>query len=336
MSVSTPAPKMESSQPAMQRVRRIAIDQPLIMLGVILVILVIACTIIKSSYFGTGQLGTILRYACPLAIMAGGQTLAMLTRGIDLSMGATATASAYVMASNASDGAFKAIVLGLCLGLLVGLVNGIGIGVFRVQPLIMTLGMGSIVTGLLTIRAGQNRTGGTDVPSVVRKIGGEPLFGKGSLDFIPNSLLLWIVVSVILILVLRRTGYGRMLYAYGNNPQAMRLAGMRSWQLLTGTYVIIGLLAAVSGIVLAGLLNAADLGLADSLLLPSVAAAVIGGTSIFGGIGTYGGTIMGALILTVLDSMLTLLNADDSIRQIIYGLIILLLVTLYAQVQKRA
>jgi ribose transport system permease protein len=328
---------MEESTPAaMDRLRRIAIDQPLIMLGVILVLLVVACTIIKSSYFSTGQLGTILRYAAPLAIMAGGQTLAMLTRGIDLSMGATATASAYVMASNASDGAFQAIVLGLCVGLLVGLVNGVGIGIFRVQPLIMTLGMAGIVTGLLTVQAAQNRTGGTAVPSFVRKIGGESLFHKGSLDFIPNSLILWIVVSALLIVVLRRTGYGRMLYAYGNNPQAMRLAGMRSWQLLTGTYVLIGLLAAVSGILLAGLINAADLGLADSLLLPSVAAAVIGGTSIFGGIGSYGGTIMGALILGVLDSLLTLLNADDSIRQILYGLIILLLVTFYAQVQKRA
>jgi ribose transport system permease protein len=116
----------------------------------------------------------------------------------------------------------------------------------------------------------------------------------------------------------------------------MRLAGMRAWQLLTGTYVVIGLLSAIAGITLAGLINAADLGLADSFLLPSVAAAVIGGTSIFGGIGTYGGTIMGALILTVLDSFLTLLNADDSYRQILYGLIILLLVTFYAQVQRRA
>jgi ribose transport system permease protein len=116
----------------------------------------------------------------------------------------------------------------------------------------------------------------------------------------------------------------------------MRMAGMRAWQLLLATYVLTGLLAAISGILLAGLINAADLGLADSLLLPSVAAAVIGGTSIFGGIGTYSGTIMGALILTVLDSFLTLLNADDAYRQIIYGLIILALVTLYAQVQRRA
>jgi ribose transport system permease protein len=330
MSVSAPVKEPEVV-PAAARAKRLLIDQPLIMLGVILVLLVAACTIVEPSYFSDDQAGAILRYAAPLAIMAGGQTLAMLTRGIDLSMGATATAAAYVMASNASDGTVEAVALGLLIGLVVGLVNGIGIGIFRVQPLIMTLGMAGIVTGLLTVQAAENRTGGTDVPSFVRTLGGESLVG-----FVPNSLILWIVVSAVLILALRGSGYGRMLYAYGNNPQAMRLAGMRAWQLLTGTYVIVGLLAAISGIVLAGLINAADLGLADSFLLPSVAAAVIGGTSIFGGVGTYSGTIMGALILTVLDSFLTLLNADDAIRQILYGLIILLLVTFYAQVQRRA
>jgi ribose transport system permease protein len=332
VSVSTPAPIPETEvTPTAQRVRRLFVDQPLIMLGVILVLLVAACTIVEPSYFSDDQAGAILRYAAPLAIMAGGQTLAMLTRGIDLSMGATATASAYVMASNASDGTAQAVGLGLLVGLAVGLVNGVGIGIFKVQPLIMTLGMAGIVTGLLTVEAAENRTGGTDVPSLVRTVGGESLVG-----FVPNSLILWIVVSAVLILALRRSGYGRMLYAYGNNPQAMRLAGIRAWQLLTGTYVIVGLLSAISGIVLAGLINAADLGLADSFLLPSVAAAVIGGTSIFGGVGTYSGTIMGALILTVLDSFLTLLNADDAIRQILYGLIILVLVTFYAQVQRRA
>lgn len=331
MSVSAPAPEVDVVPSALQKLRRAFVDQPLIMLGVILVLLVAACTIVKSSYLSGGQAGAILRYAAPLAIMAAGQTLAMLTRGIDLSMGATATAAAYIMAAHADEGTTQAILLGLLVGLAVGLMNGIGVGIFKVQPLIMTLGMAGIVTGLLTVQAAENRTGGTRVPGFVRTLGGESLVG-----FVPNSLIIWAVLSVVLILGLRRSGYGRMLYAYGNNPAAMRLAGMRAWQLLTGTYVIVGLLAAIAGIVLAGLINAADLGLADSFLLPSVAAAVIGGTSIFGGVGTYSGTIMGALILTVLDSFLTLLNADDATRQILYGLIILLLVTFYAQVQRRA
>jgi ribose transport system permease protein len=333
MSVRAPAtaPAREPAPRQADRVRRALVEHPLLMLGLILVVLVAACTIVKSSYLSGDQTGAILRYAAPLAIMAAGQTLVMLTAGIDLSMGATATAAAYVMAGQSSHGAVTAILYGLAIGLVVGLVNGIGVGIFQVQPLIMTLGIAGIVTGLLTVRAATNRTAGQDVPHFVRQVGGEPLVG-----FVPNSLILWIVLSVILIVGLRRSGYGRMLYAYGDNPMAMRLAGVRSWQLLTVTYTLCGLLAAVAGIVLAGLINAADLGLADSFLLPSVAAVVLGGTSLFGGVGTYSGTIMGALILTVLDSFLTLLNADDSVRQILYGLIILALAALYARVQRTA
>jgi ribose transport system permease protein len=333
MSVSAPAPA-KSREPAakeLDRLRRALIDHPLLLLAGILVLLVVACTIVKSSYLSGNQAGAILRYAAPLAIMAGGQTLVMLTAGIDLSVGATATAAAYIMATQSSSGTVPAILAGLAVGLAVGLVNGIGVGIFRVQPLIMTLGIAGVVTGLLTVRAAVRRASGTDVPPFVRKLGGESLVG-----FVPNSLLLWAAVSVVIILVLRRTGYGRMLYAYGDNPMAVRLAGMRAWQLLLVTYALCGLLAAVAGMILAGLLNAADLGLADSFLLPSVAAVVLGGTSLFGGIGTYSGTIMGALILTVLDSFLTLINADDSVRQILYGLIILALAALYARVQRNA
>ena len=333
MSISAPAPSpaRDRAPGELARVRRALVEHPLLMLGLILIALVAACTIVKSSYLSGDQTGAILRYAAPLAIMGAGQTLVMLTAGIDLSMGATATAAAYVMAGQSSHGTVSAIAYALAVGLAVGLVNGIGVGIFQVQPLIMTLGIAGIVTGLLTVRAATNRLSGTDVPPFVRKVGGEPLVG-----FVPNSLLLWIAVSILMIVGLRRSGYGRMLYAYGDNPMAMRLAGVRSWQLLTVTYALCGLLAAVAGIVLAGLLNAADLGLADSFLLPSIAAVVLGGTSLFGGVGTYSGTIMGALILTVLDSFLTLLNADDSVRQILYGLIILALAALYARVQRNA
>jgi ribose transport system permease protein len=331
VSASAPAPARDADQRDAHPLRRAFVDHPLLLLGLILLVLVVMCALVKSSYLSGNQAGAILRYAAPLAIMAGGQTLVMLTAGIDLSVGATATAAAYVMAGQSSGGAFSAILYGLAVGLVVGLVNGVGVGIFRVQPLIMTLGIAGVITGLLTVRAAVNRTAGHEVPSFVRDVGGEPLVG-----FVPNSLLLWIAVSAGLIFVLRRTGYGRMLYAYGDNPMATRLAGVRAWQLLVATYALCGMLAAVSGMLLAGLLNAADLGLADSFLLPSVAAVVLGGTSLFGGVGTYSGTIMGALILTVLDSFLTLINADDSVRQILYGLIILALAALYARVQRHA
>ena len=139
-------------------------------------------------------------------------------------------------------------------------------------------------------------------------------------------------VSLAVIYVLRRTGLGRTLYAIGDNPIASRLAGVRSWQVLLIVYTIAGVLAAIAGILLAGRLGAVDLRIAGSFLLPSVAAAVIGGTSIFGGVGTYSGTVIGALILGVLQSLLNFLNAGQAIQYVIYGSIILGLSWLYARI----
>jgi ribose transport system permease protein len=314
----------------MTAVRRTLADNPLFMLAFLLVALLVACEIAQPGYISSEQLGTILRLAAPLAILAAGQTLVMLTGGIDLSIGFTATAAAYIMAGQSSRGTVVAILIALGVGLLIGLVNGIGIGVFNVQPLIMTLGMGSIVIGILTVRAQSFVTGAPAVPGFVNDLATGSLVGD-----VPKSILLWGGLSVIIILGLRQTGYGRMLYAYGDNPLAVRLAGTRSWQLLIATYALCGLCAAIGGLLLVGLTNAADLGLATSYLLPSVAAVVIGGTSIFGGLGSYSGTIFGALILTVLDSFLNLLDVAQSWRQILYGAIILALAALYARTSGR-
>jgi ribose transport system permease protein len=130
---------------------------------------------------------------------------------------------------------------------------------------------------------------------------------------------------------LRRTGYGRLLFAVGDNSEACTLAGIRVWRVLLVNYVVCGLLAATAGLVIVGGTDAADLSLADVYLLPSVAAVIIGGTSIFGGRGGYSGTIVGALILTVLNSILTLVDATEPIRQILYGAIILLLAAAYTR-----
>jgi ribose transport system permease protein len=329
MSVAAPA----SSEPRPPRagVLQQITDRPLIMLAVILALLVIACEIVSPGYLSGRQVGAILRYAAPLAMLAAGQTLVMLTGGIDLSVANTATAAAYIMAGQGSRGTAVAIVIALGVGLVIGLVNGIGIGVFGVQPLIMTLGMAGIVIGLLTVGAQNFVTGTPLVPGFVRDLSAGNLVS----DVIPRSLLLWAAVGALILYGLRSSGYGRMLYAVGDNPVACRLAGVRTWQVLLVSYVLCGVLAAVAGILLVGLTNAADLTLANTYLLPSVAAVVIGGTSIFGGIGGYSGTIMGALILTVLDSLLTLLNAAQSLKQILYGLIILALAALYARTQRR-
>ena len=324
------AARTRDDEPRGRSIGRTLADHPLIMLAFLLAALIVACEIAQPGYINSNQLGTILRLAAPLAILAAGQTLVMLTGGIDLSIGFTATAAAYIMAGQSSRGTFVAIMIALGVGLLIGLVNGVGIGIFNVQPLIMTLGMGSIVIGILTVRAQSFVTGAPAVPGFVNDLATGSLFGD-----VPKSVLLWGGLSVIIILGLRRSGYGRMLYAYGDNPLAVRLAGSRSWQLLLATYALCGVCAAIGGLLLVGLTNAADLGLATSYLLPSVAAVVIGGTSIFGGLGSYSGTIFGALILTVLDSFLNLLDVAQSWRQILYGAIILALAALYARTSGR-
>ncbi|MDQ2942557.1 MAG: ABC transporter permease, partial [Candidatus Dormibacteraeota bacterium] len=217
--------------------------------------------------------------------------------------------------------------LALLVGLAVGLLNGIGVAVFRVQPLIMTLGMGLVVSGVLLVYSlTVNHQGPPNVPDILRVVGSRKL-----LDIVPVSSLLWAAIATIVIVGLRQTGIGRLVYAVGDNPQACRLAGVRTWLVLLITYVICGFLSGVAGLVLTGSINGVDLSLGTPFLLPSVAAVVIGGTSIYGGSGGYSGTLLGALILTVLGSLFTLLDAPDPLKQVLYGAIVVLLAAVYVR-----
>ena len=265
-------------------------------------------------------------FAAPLAIMGGGQTLVMLTGGIDLSVAAVATGSAYLLATNATRGDFTAISIALTLGLVVGIVNGVGVALLRVQPLVMTLGTGLMTSGVMIVYSQQMMASQPHVPEMIQTLGA----GK-TLGLVPVDLFLWVIVGGLLLFGLHRTGFGRLVYAVGDNREACHLAGVRVWRVLLVDYVLCAVLAAITGLVLVGGTNAADLSLAESYLLPSVACVVIGGTSIFGGRGGYGGTIVGALILTVLSSLLTLLDVSEPIKQILYGAIILSLAAAYAR-----
>jgi ribose transport system permease protein len=258
-------------------------------------------------------------------MIAAGQTLVMLTGGVDLSVAFTATAAAFATSWQGGNGTVEGILAGLAVGVGIGLANGIGVGIFRVNPLIMTLGTSSVTFGLLSIYAG--RSFEKVVPRLVASLGSDRFF-----DYLPANLIFWAAIAALLILGLRYTGYGRMLYAVGDNEVAARLAGVRVWQVLVVAYALCGLFSAFGGLLLVGFTNNPDLGLATPYLLQSVAAVVIGGTSIFGGWGSYSGTIVGVLILTVLGSLLTLLNADEWQRQVIYGALIIVLTAIYARV----
>lgn len=309
---------------------RLLRDRPLVVLTVVLVVLVLITGAIQPAYLSLRGLRNTLLLAAPLGIMAAGQTLLMLTRGIDLSVAMIATAAAFVVGSQGGNGIVVAILVGLVAATFMGAVNGVGVGVFRVHPLIMTLAMAAILLGLFSQWAQTVLIGATSVDPVVRLLGAGTFFN----NLIPVNAVIWGVVAVIVVGGLRFTGYGRMLYAVGDNPVAARLAGVREWQVLLVAYALSGLFAGLAGVLIAGQTGAVDLRLAQEFLLPSIAAAVIGGTSIFGGVGGYSGTIFGALILGVLSTMLTFLNAPQALKQIIFGLIVLGLAWLYTAVMR--
>jgi ribose transport system permease protein len=322
----TAAPAPQRTRPAL---RQLLGDNPAVVLTFVFVALFLATDIVNRAQEGQAfltltQVSTTFLFAAVLGLMAAGQTLVMLTAGVDLSVATTATAGAFMISRFGTQGAATAILVALAVGLAIGLVNGIGIAVFRVNALIMTLGISTITLGLLTVQAQKQFT--SLVPEFVVTLGSQRF-----LTYIPYDLLVWAPISVLIILGLRYSGIGRMIYAVGDNPVASRLGGVRVWQVLLFVYAMCGLLSAAAGILLVGFNNAADLGIAAPFLLPSVAAVVIGGTSIFGGLGGYAGTILGALILTVLDSLLTILNASQAVRQVLYGLIVLALAAIYAR-----
>ena len=308
--------------------RRLFRDRPLVPLTGLLVLLFVVFALVRPSIISLEWVGITLKAAIPLAILAACQTITMLTGGIDLSVGAVASLAGFVVATLViHTGTPTAILIALIAAALVGLTTGIGVGVFRVHPLIMTLGMSLVVLGLANAWQLITVQTSTGVPDELGQLGSGTFLG-----FVPYSLLVFVPVAVAILVGLRRTGYGRLLYAIGDNPIAARLSGARAWQVLIVLYVISALLAALAGFLISGYTNVASVTLADSSVLPSVAAAVIGGTSIMGGRGGYAGTIVGALILTVLSGLLSTLGLPEGVRQVLFGSIIVAVGAAYTRV----
>jgi ribose transport system permease protein len=286
---------------------------------------------VQPNFLSINGVRNTLLQAAPLGILAAAQTALMLTGGIDLSVAMIATGAAYVAANQSPNGAGVALLAGTLVGLLIGSVNGVGVALFRVNPLIMTLAMSGILLGLFTAWTQTVLAGSTQMAPFIKLLGGGAWMGS-----VPYSVLVWGGVTLLVFWLFRRSGWGRLLYAIGDNERAVRLAGVRVWQVRLSAYMLSGMLAAIAGMLLGGRTGAVDLQLAGAFLLPSVAAAVIGGTSIFGGVGGYTGTILGALILSVLNSLLTFLNVGQAIQQMVYGSIVLALAWGYASLMRRS
>lgn len=309
------------------RVSRLA-DRPTVTLVVVLMSLVAVTELLNreqtgSAFWTSSQVSTTVLYAAILALLAAGQTLVVLTGGIDLSVATTATAAAFMVAGFATDGTSLSIAVALLVGLGIGIANGIGVGLFRVNPLVMTLGISTLTLGGLAIFSRHRPLG--DVPELVTTLGS----GRFLTD-VPYDVLVWAPIAVLVVLGLRDSGLGRGISTVGESRGTSLLAEVYTWRVEVIVYALCGVLAALAGILLAGFGDAVDLGIASPLLLPSIAAVFIGGTSIFGGGGGYTGTIVGALALTVLDSLLTIVDTSRGAREIVYAAIILALVSIDA------
>ncbi|TIW04992.1 MAG: ABC transporter permease [Mesorhizobium sp.] len=294
-----------------------------------IVILLLLGSLYSRSFLSPEYLLQQLKVASFLGVIATGMMLVILLGQIDLSVPwsvATGAMMACAAAAYGSLGVALAIPFGVLCGVAIGLVNGIGVGVFRVHPLIMTLGTSLIGTGFLQVYQRTVIASGAKIPDFLNWLGTGVTYG------FPNALLLFVPVAVLIVFMLNRTGFGRLLYAVGDNERAARLSGVRYWQVITALYVLSSLLAGITGLLYIGLIKAPSLSLAEPLVLPSVAAAVIGGTSIFGGRGGYTGTIIGALILTVLTTLLTILQMPEGGRRILFGFIVLFVTAAYLRI----
>jgi ribose transport system permease protein len=322
----------DEARPALHvRVGRMLGDNPVIPLLILLAVLVAVLEVMRPGIVNERWIANTIKFAIPLAMLAACQTMTMLTGGIDMSAGVVATISAFVMATQVPIlGVPGAIAVSLVPALLIGLANGFGVAFAHVHPLIMTLGTGLIGTGCLQVYQRTVIGSGSVVPESLGWL------GTGRFWILPNALLLFVPLAVVLLVGQRRSGFGRLLYALGSNAHAAKLSGVRAWQVYLALYALSGLIAGVTGLLYVGLIKAPSLSLANPLLLPAVAAAVVGGTSIFGGRGSYSGTIVGALILTVLGTLLTLLQMPEGARRILFGAIILAVTAIYVRLSDQS
>ena len=214
-------------RPFGRRIRQFMSDRPLVPLVILLLLLVVLLQVLRPGIVNERWIANTVKFAIPLAILAGCQTMTMLTGGIDLSVSTVATMSAFIMASQAVEHhAALAILIALIPALLIGFANGIGVGVFRVHPLIMTLGTSLIGTGFLQVYQRTVIASGTRIPDFLAWLGTGLTFG------FPNALVLFLPLAALILFTLNRTGFGRLLYAVGDNEKATRLSGVRYWQVI--------------------------------------------------------------------------------------------------------
>jgi len=284
---------------------------------IVLLILFGAMTLASDEFLTSENMANLARQVAIFGIIAVGQLLVILTAGIDLSVGSVLGLSGCVTAQMMVDGTpvLLAIVIGLAVGVVLGLFNGSLVAYGKLPPFIVTLGMLGIARGMVLVY--------TDASTIQPLPESFSNIANGDFLGLPNLLWIFMVVVVVTAFVLRRTVFGRYIYAVGSNPESARLSGVPVTRVLVSVYAIAGLLAAVGGVLFMSRLNAGIPTAGTGYELNAIAACVIGGASLFGAKGGAFGAAAGALIVATLNNGGNLLAVNAFYLQIIIGALIL-------------
>ena len=291
--------------------------------------LLLVGSLYSSNFLSAEYLLLQLQIASFLDIIATGAMLVILLGGIDLSVPWLVTVGGVMSAAAAGwwgdTGATVAIPFGIACGALFGLVNGIGVAYLRVPSMIFTLGINAVAQGLIVVQTGGFAPQDRSTPAMHLIATGRSLLG------LPNALLVWIVVGAAAVFLLHRTALGRAIYAVGNRERAAYLSGIDTQRVTLLVFVIAGACSAAAGVLLTGYSTKAYQAMGDAYLLPAIAAVVLGGTHILGGRGSYLGTVVGVILITLLQSILSVMQIPEMGRQVIYGVVIIVMLLVYGR-----
>ncbi|MGA2762633.1 MAG: ABC transporter permease [Spirochaetia bacterium] len=297
-----------------------------IVLGLVFLI----AAIVSPVFLMERNLSNVIRQAAILGVVATGQTFVILAGGIDLSV-ASVIAFMSILSANLMAGKNEMVlpIAALCLGisLLIGLMNGLLVTRLNIPPFIATLGMGLVVQGARFIYCNGVPKG--SIPNDLR------FFGRSLVLGVPVPVILCIGGAIIAWVLLRRTTFGRGVYATGGNARTAFLSGVPVKAVRTATYVLSSLWAGIAGLILTGYIGFADNWLGRGYDLNSIAAVVIGGTALSGGKGGIWGTLAGALMIWIMFNVVLLLGLDIDAQRIVKGVVIILAVSLYARLNRR-
>ena len=317
-----------------QRIQHLLHAHPSISPALILLATAVVFSVLNDRFAQPGTISLLVQQTAVVAALAVGQTLIILTAGIDLSVGAVAILSMMVMAKVASENgapAPLALLLGVAVGLGCGALNGLLVTRIKLPPFIVTLGSLSVFTALALLYTGGQSVQQVAMPDLLSWTGGIVSLG----DFhITTGVFLVALIYLVVGFALGQTAWGRHVYAVGDDAEAARLAGIRVTHVLFSVYLVAGLVYAVAAWVLIGRMGAASPNAIADANLESITAVVIGGTSLFGGRGSLVGTMLGALIFKSIAVGLSLAGVDDQYRLLAVGVLVIVAVSVDQWIRK--